>query len=109
MPLVRNFVVQSPNVSYTDDSIVSNYTYETTRVDLSAEPARVVPVTKNYKFKTDRKVPKLGYALKHAFNVSKFFGSNSGPLPDAICRRASDFSFRFVFLAPQCYDHRFGR
>ncbi len=85
MPLVRNFVVQSPNVSYTDDAIVSSYTYDTTRVDLSAEPARVVPVTKKYKFKTESKVPKLGYVLKRPFNELKRFGSHSGPFPDAMC------------------------
>lgn len=67
MPLVKSFVVQSPNVAYTDSEIVADFKYETTRVDISAEPARVVPVSKNYKFKTERKVPKLGYGLFISF------------------------------------------
>lgn len=95
MPLVKNFVVQSPNVSYTDSEIVSDFSYETTRVDMSAEPARVVPSTKKYKFKTERKVPKLGYAF---FSIFRSFGRTS-PFSAAMCSHLR-FPANLLFVAP---------
>ena len=61
---IKSFQVDSPSVSYTDDEIVSEYTYKTTRVSVSPDgSATVRPVDQTYKFKTDRRVPKLGVML----------------------------------------------
>lgn len=58
------FVVDSPNVVYSDSEIKSKYTYRTTSVrtdgngNLVATPKQLV-----YDFKVDRKVPKVGMML----------------------------------------------
>ncbi|RYP68520.1 hypothetical protein DL771_006597 [Monosporascus sp. 5C6A] len=59
------FVVDSPNVTYTDDEILSRYTYRTTSVSKDAASGRYVATPKEtaYHFKTDRKVPKVGMML----------------------------------------------
>eukprot|EP00934_Nitzschia_sp_Nitz4_P006620 Nitzschia sp. Nitz4//scaffold315_size20666//4092//6029//NITZ4_008641-RA/size20666-snap-gene-0.17-mRNA-1//1//CDS//3329547486//6610//frame0 len=54
-----DFKVQSSKCQYTDDSILSKYTYETTIV----EGNLVRPVETKMEFKTDVKVPKLGVML----------------------------------------------
>lgn len=53
------FEVQSPDVNYTEDEIVSKYTYQTTLV----EGTKVTPVTQTLHFKTQRKVPRTGLML----------------------------------------------
>lgn len=57
--------VNSPNVKYTEDSIISNYKYETTETHLKQHDGNriltVTPKVTNYTFKTSTKVPKLGY------------------------------------------------
>jgi hypothetical protein len=67
MPLVKNFVVNSPDVKYTEEEIVSEYTYQTTKVEVSGDAPKVTPVNKKYTFKTQRKVPKLGYVWNNLF------------------------------------------
>jgi myo-inositol-1-phosphate synthase len=58
------FVVDSPNVEYTDDSIKSKYTYRTTAVKKNANGKYVAaPKETLYDFKVDRKIPKLGVML----------------------------------------------
>lgn len=58
------FVVDSPNVTYTDSEIRSTYTYRTTKVTKNANGKYVAqPVSTVYDFKTDRKVPKTGLML----------------------------------------------
>lgn len=58
------FVVDSPNVTYTDNEIRSTYTYRTTKVSKNANGKYVAqPVSTVYDFKTDRKVPKTGLML----------------------------------------------
>lgn len=58
------FTVNSPNVVYTDDAILSKYTYRTTAVHagpdgrLTATPTETI-----YDFKVDRHVPKVGLML----------------------------------------------
>jgi myo-inositol-1-phosphate synthase len=58
------FTVDSPNVTYTDDAILSKYTYRTTDVTVS-ETGKLVATPKQtqYDFKVDRKVPKTGVML----------------------------------------------
>lgn len=58
------FVVQSPNVTYTDNEIASKYTYRTTSVTQDANGKYVAtPKELVYNFKVDRKVPKVGMML----------------------------------------------
>ena len=58
------FVVESPNVEYTNDTIKSKYTYRTTAVSKNADGKYVaVPKETLYDFKVDRKIPKLGVML----------------------------------------------
>ena len=59
--LLDNFRVESPDVEYGTDSITSTYNYQST--DLQQDGASWVarPTNTQYKFKTDTKVPKLGY------------------------------------------------
>jgi myo-inositol-1-phosphate synthase len=53
------FIVNSPNVIYTESEIVSQYTYQTVIVERNI----VTPVTQNFIFKTARHVPKTGVML----------------------------------------------
>lgn len=58
------FVVNSPNVEYTEDTIKSKYTYRTTDVVKNADGKYVAaPKETLYDFKVDRKVPKVGVML----------------------------------------------
>lgn len=58
------FVVDSPNVEYTNEAIKSKYTYRTTAVSKNADGKYVaVPKETVYDFKVDRKIPKLGVML----------------------------------------------
>jgi myo-inositol-1-phosphate synthase len=58
------FTVTSPNVTYTDSEISSKYTYRTTSVSKTAEGKYVAtPKETIYKFKTERKIPKVGLML----------------------------------------------
>jgi len=56
--------VHSPNVQYTETDIVSNYTYETSKVEEGADGTiEVFPLSVRYTFKTKREVPRLGLML----------------------------------------------
>ncbi|KAL7799068.1 inositol-3-phosphate synthase [Trichoderma ceciliae] len=58
------FVVNSPNVNYTESEIRSKYTYRTTSVESDANGNFVAtPKETLYDFKVDRKVPKVGMML----------------------------------------------
>lgn len=58
------FVVNSPNVEYTDSEIRSKYTYRTTMVTKDDAGKYVAtPQETVYDFKVDRKIPKLGVML----------------------------------------------
>ncbi|PFH58242.1 hypothetical protein XA68_13991 [Ophiocordyceps unilateralis] len=58
------FVVNSPNVSYTDAEIRSRYTYRTTAVHADVHGNLVAtPREVRYDFKVDRRVPRVGVML----------------------------------------------
>ncbi|KAF8545468.1 hypothetical protein BDD12DRAFT_800524 [Trichophaea hybrida] len=58
------FIVNSPNVTYTEDAIKSTYAYHTTKVTKTAEGKYVAqPVETMYDFKVDRKIGKVGLML----------------------------------------------
>jgi myo-inositol-1-phosphate synthase len=74
--LVDSFRVDSPNVEYTEEKIESSYEYQTTEMfhEKNADGkyewvAR--PRSATYQFATNRKVPKLGYALVFSFRCKK--------------------------------------
>ena len=58
------FVVNSPNVTYTDDEIKSKYTYRTTSVEQVEDGTYVAtPKETVYDFRVERKVGKVGMML----------------------------------------------
>ncbi|KAF2666670.1 putative myo-inositol-phosphate synthase [Microthyrium microscopicum] len=58
------FTVNSPNVAYTDNEILSKYTYRTTDITKSDDGKLVAtPRQTLYDFKVERKVPKVGVML----------------------------------------------
>lgn len=65
--LVDSFKVASPNVVYGEDFIASKYKYETTELDCAVRDGKfdwtVKPVAKEYEFRTQCKIPKLGVML----------------------------------------------
>lgn len=69
MVLLKDFYVDSKNVKYSPESIESTYEYESTEVATDADGKFVLrPKAETYEFKTDRRVPKLGY-------VATFWGA----------------------------------
>eukprot|EP01133_Synstelium_polycarpum_P014246 gene14246-16813_t len=58
--MYENFRVNSPNVQYTDETIISDYTYHTTKTSVVNNELVIEPVSAKYTFKTERKVPKMG-------------------------------------------------
>ncbi|KAF2137514.1 uncharacterized protein K452DRAFT_321751 [Aplosporella prunicola CBS 121167] len=58
------FLVDSPNVEYTDTEIKSKYTYRTTSIARNADGRMVAtPRATEYDFKVERKVPRVGMML----------------------------------------------
>lgn len=57
--------IESPSVVYTDDTITSDYSYDTTEVTVDPATSRIkaVPVSQKLKFVTERKVPKTGVMI----------------------------------------------
>lgn len=66
--LIDTFQVDSPNVKYTEEFIESSYRYETTEVFPETREGKtqwkVKPVTQVYNFRTQRRVPRLGYETR---------------------------------------------
>lgn len=62
--LVEDFAIDSKNVRREGDVLVSTYDYNTTEVDRSADGEWTVrPVSTEYEFRTDTRVPKLGCVI----------------------------------------------
>jgi len=55
--------VQSPNVKYTTNTVISKYTYQTTQVVKDNGTCNVQPVDVQFTFHTETKVPKVGVML----------------------------------------------
>ncbi len=59
--LVDKFQVDSPDVEYGADHIISQYNYANTKVDRDANGKWIVkPIQSKYEFRTSTKLPKLG-------------------------------------------------
>jgi len=62
--MFTSFQVNSPNVKYTQDEIISQYLYEgSPRVVVHGDTVTVEPKKENYTFQTQRKVGKIGCML----------------------------------------------
>jgi len=61
--LYRTLKVESENVSYTQEHIESKYFYQSTELEVQGDTLIAKPVTTEYQFRTQRKVPKLGVML----------------------------------------------
>eukprot|EP01115_Flamella_aegyptia_P008384 TRINITY_DN34952_c0_g5_i1.p1 TRINITY_DN34952_c0_g5~~TRINITY_DN34952_c0_g5_i1.p1 ORF type:complete len:107 (+),score=25.64 TRINITY_DN34952_c0_g5_i1:64-384(+) len=59
----ENFVVEGDNVEYSDDYITSKFVYNRSETRIENQTVYVKPIKKEYSFRTDRKVPKLGCML----------------------------------------------
>lgn len=56
------FKVNSPNVQYTESHIIADYHYENATVTKGVDGSyNVNPTSIKYQFKTDAKVPRVGY------------------------------------------------
>ena len=64
-PVMANtIIVQSPNITYNKDEIISKYLYQTTSVAESSSGAIIVnPIDMECSFKTNTRLPKLGVML----------------------------------------------
>lgn len=62
--LLENFKVESPQVQYDADSITSTYKYESTQLEQTGSSWVVRPTSSEYKFRTETRLPKLGYDLR---------------------------------------------
>lgn len=63
--LLTDFVVESPNVTRTDDAIEASYDYETTSIEMPSGGAAggkpvIRPTKQRFTFRTKTAVPKLG-------------------------------------------------
>eukprot|EP00882_Tetradesmus_deserticola_P001304 GHRQ01001412.1.p1 GENE.GHRQ01001412.1~~GHRQ01001412.1.p1 ORF type:complete len:501 (+),score=235.50 GHRQ01001412.1:146-1648(+) len=62
--LIDNFLVQSPNVAYSEQHITSTYQYDSTRLSRDGKGQWIVtPTSTEYQFRVDRRVPRLGVML----------------------------------------------
>jgi myo-inositol-1-phosphate synthase len=58
--LTNNFKVQSPNVKYEDNHIISEYNYKTTEARINNNEVTIIPKDTKFVFKTNTKVPRMG-------------------------------------------------
>ena len=56
-------IVNAPNVTYTDDTITSDYVYHTSSAKIEDGKVIITPQDEKYTFKTDRRIPKVGMML----------------------------------------------
>lgn len=63
MVFSNNLVVDSPNVTYTEEFITSNYNYQRAQTRIEGDRIVATPVNSPYTFQTKRTVPKLGVML----------------------------------------------
>ncbi|XP_062888148.1 inositol-3-phosphate synthase 1-A-like isoform X1 [Mobula hypostoma] len=61
--MAEKFIVDSPDLTYTNDYIEAEYPYQTTQVYEENGTIKVKPCSTKFTFRTERKVPKLGVML----------------------------------------------
>ena len=55
--------INSPNVKYTENTIESKFHYETTKAEVKDNVITATPVSADYHFKLDTKIPKVGFMM----------------------------------------------
>lgn len=65
----KNIHVNSPHVQYSAEAIVSDYYYDTVQTKVEGDNVTAVHHRTKFTFKTNRNVPKLGYAPRSSFAV----------------------------------------
>ncbi|KAJ3324196.1 Myo-inositol-1-phosphate synthase, partial [Gonapodya sp. JEL0774] len=84
-----SFIVNSPNVQYSENEILSEYTYQNSLVETGPDGSlRVTPTATVYNFKVERKVPKLGLMMVG------WGGNNGSTVTAAIIANRAKLSFR---------------
>ncbi|KAK3994812.1 myo-inositol-1-phosphate synthase [Cladorrhinum sp. PSN332] len=73
----KGFIVNSPNIEYTEDQIRTKYTYHTTDVNTEDEKLLATPRETRYGFVVNRKIPKLGIILdtRKGKQAANYYGS----------------------------------
>jgi len=61
--LATNFVVESPNVKYSDKSITADFVYRTNEARVENERVVIIPKEEKFTFLTDTQVPRTGVML----------------------------------------------
>lgn len=61
--LASKFVVNSPSVNYSDDSITADYVYRTNEAKVENDRVVVIPKEEKYTFLTNTRVPRTGVML----------------------------------------------
>jgi myo-inositol-1-phosphate synthase len=61
--LASNFKVESPNVHYDDNSIISEYVYQNTEAIINNDQVTLTPKQTKFIFKTETKVPRTGVMI----------------------------------------------
>ncbi len=60
--LIDNYKIANPNVKETEDTVTASYNYDSTNVEQAKDGSWVVtPTSTQYEFKTQKKLPKLGW------------------------------------------------
>lgn len=63
MTLIDSFSVNDDHVQDSGDVIETSYDHVTTKVSLDTSPPKVTPTTHHFRFRTEKRVPKLGVML----------------------------------------------
>lgn len=88
MPLTKKFIVNSPNVEYTDSHINSTYDYTHCATTVRDGTATVEPKTTCFEFRTTKKVPAVGVM------IVGLCGNNGSTLTGGIIANREGISWR---------------
>jgi myo-inositol-1-phosphate synthase len=61
--LLNSFKIESKDVEYKEDCIISEYTYKNTEAKVNDDKVTIIPKETLYTFKTETKVPKMGVMI----------------------------------------------
>lgn len=83
------FIVNSPKVRYTDDEIISDYSYQQQTVEVTSDGQMLVnPLETSFQFKTQTRVPKLGVM------IVGWGGNNGSTVTGAVIANRESISWR---------------
>jgi myo-inositol-1-phosphate synthase len=61
--MVPDFTVESDAVTYDDEYITARYNYQQTEVRMDGGKVKAIPVQREFTFRTERRVPRIGVAV----------------------------------------------